>query len=80
LEGFALVELVAAPASLQSITLELAGASMGSNGTAFGSQDMSNPGGANDQGINDPALMTLRTRPAIVPASSGPYPYLIATL
>ena len=80
LEGFALVELVTAPASLQSITLELAGASMGSNGTAFGSQDMSNPNGANDQGINDPALLTLRTRPAIVPASSGPYPYLIATL
>jgi len=79
-EGFALVEVLGGAASLATIHMELNGSTAGSGGTSFGSIDMGGPSATTDQGVNDAALLTLRTRPVVLPASTGGYPYLIASI
>ena len=79
-EGFALVEITGASASLAVISLEVSGSTAGSGGTAFGSLDMTGPNASTDQGVNDTAVITLRTRPVTLLAPTGNFPFLIATL
>lgn len=79
-EGFALVEIVGTPQGLAALQLELTGATAGAGGGNFGSLDMSGPATAVDQGPNEPALLTLRTRPVILPAATGAFPYMIANV
>jgi len=80
IEGFALVEITGASNALSGISLELGGATAGSGGTNFSSFDMSGPSASTDAGVNDTAIMTLRTRPITVLNPTGPYPYVIATV
>lgn len=79
-EGFALVEVVGAPPTLSAIHMEVSAASAGSGGVGVTSLDMTEPATNADQGINDAAVLTLRTRPITLPAASGPYPYLFANI
>jgi len=79
-EGFALVEVLGGAASLATIHMELNGSSAGAGGTSFGSIDMGGPQATTDQGLNDAALLTLRTRRVVLPAATGGYPYLIASI
>ena len=79
-EGFALVEIVGTPAMLAAVQMEAGAASAGSGGTGVTSLDMTGPAAATDLGINDAALVTLRTRPIILPTASGAFPYLFANV
>ena len=80
MEGFALVEIVGTPAMLAAVQMEAGAASAGSGGTGVTSLDMTGPAAATDLGINDAALVTLRTRPIILPTASGAFPYLFANV
>jgi len=79
-EAFALIEIVGAPSVLATVQLELSGASAGAGGVSFGSLDMSGPATPVDQGMNDGAVVTLRTRPVVLAVATGAYPYLIANV
>ncbi|EGI55042.1 hypothetical protein SUS17_2123 [Sphingomonas sp. S17] len=79
-EGFALVEITGASSALSTISLELTGSTAGSGGTAFGAMDLTGPNSSSDQGVNDTALITLRTRPVVLPSPTGTFPYLIAAV
>lgn len=80
LEAFAVVEITGASTALSGISLELSGSTAGAGGTSFSSFDMSGPNASTDAGVNDTALMTLRTRPVTVLSPTGQFPYLIATI
>ncbi|MGN5374572.1 GDSL-type esterase/lipase family protein [Sphingomonas hankookensis] len=79
-EGFALVEITGTPAILAAVQMEASAASAGSGGTGVTSLDMTGPAAATDLGINDSALLTLRTRPIILPVPSGAFPYLFTNV
>ncbi len=79
-EGFALVEIVGTPAILAAVQMEASAASAGSGGTGVTSLDMTGPAAATDLGVNDAAVITLRTRPIVLPVPSGAFPYLFANI
>ena len=79
-EGFALVEITGASSALSTVSLELTGSTAGAGGTAFGTMDLTGPNSSSDQGVNDTALITLRTRPVVLPSPTGAFPYLIAAV
>lgn len=79
-EGFALVEITGASSALSTISLELTGSTAGAGGTAFGAMDLTGPNSSSDQGVNDTALITLRTRPVVLPSPTGTFPYLITAV
>lgn len=79
-EGFAMVDVIGAPAGLATLQMEVSGSTAGAGGVNFGSLDMGGPATAVDQGPNDAVTMTLRTRPVILPAATGAFPYLIANV
>lgn len=81
LEAVAEVEIVGNPTVLAGVSLELAAFS-GTGGALTLSTDQVMPGAptANDVGINEPAVLTLRTRAVVVPAAVGAFPYVTATI
>jgi len=79
-EAFALVEIAGAPAILSAVHLEISAASAGSGGTGATALDLFGPSTATDQGVNDAALFTLRSRSIVLPTPTGTYPYLLAII